>query len=217
MDASCAYQCPKSPLTEFSRKFVPSDLYPPGFELVSTNHEDPQSGWTYVPCWASNPRNNYGRLTRHSNALIVAVAAAFRSDQAYQVRSAIGVYFAADSKWNSSTLLGILEGNETAALHACLIALNSIHQIKCIAMETLQSVVVKTHSTFLVEAMTELVFRWRANGFKNSEGKDLVNQILHRALDDRILKLSALGVQIFFWQVSKWQNNEAGDLAFRAL
>lgn len=84
-------------------------------------------------------------------------------------------------------------------------------------MPVLRSVVVKTHSKFLVRGMTEEVIRWRQNGWINCNGVKTCNWQYYAEIDDRIEDLRRRGVNVAFWLVEKEQNEEARALAIDAI
>lgn len=210
MDIGSHERCSISTSSMPNRKFIPSQLYKKGFELKSTDYEDSTNGWTTVPCWASYPCNDCGRLPRHNKSLIVAVHGVSRYDGTTQAQSAVGVYFAADSKWNTTVFMRAhTMTSQKAELQACLAALNTIYEIKGTAMKPLESVIIKTGSQSLFQSMTEHIFKWKANGYQNSQRLPLTNGALFQEVEEMIMKLKRRGVDILFWHVMQSCNLEA--------
>ena len=198
-----------------NRKFRPAELYGVGFELDSTDYEDVQTGeWTFVPCNTADPCEHCGRLQRHFDCLIIAVDGACRGNGTTNALSAVGVYFAKDSKWNISAPVDDPKPtNQKAELRACLEALQRAIVIKLMAMENLSQIVIKADSEYVVKGMTEWIFKWEMNGYKTSKGVPVTNADLFQDVNQVVTMFNEFGVEVLFWHVPRSQNKEADALA----
>ncbi|KAL9115623.1 MAG: hypothetical protein Q9187_007223 [Circinaria calcarea] len=196
------------------RKFRPAELYGVGFELDSTDYEDLRGERTFVPCDMEDPCEDCGRLQRHTDSLIIAVDGACRGNGTTKALSAIGVYFAKDSSWNSSTpVYDPTPSNQKAELRACLRALATAIAVKVHEMEHLSQIVIKADSEYVVKGMTEWIFKWETNGYKTSKGVPVTNADLFQDVNQMVTKLNQHGVEVLFWHVPRSQNKEADALA----
>lgn len=79
-------------------------------------------------------------------------------------------------------------------------------------------VVVVMDSKYVVDAMTDWIRRWRANGFRNARGAPVVNSESLKALDDMVSRLFYDHlVNVCFWHVPREYNRDADKLAAEAL
>lgn len=137
------------------------------------------------------------------------------------------VFFHDENDLNEGLALADAYTSQRADLHAALHALKLAKRIRqrnkrgpCPPRgpyRKLRRVVLKTNSMYLVEAMTEHIHRWNANGYINAKGQNVVNEDLFRKLDDAVEDLEDSNVVVQFWHVSKRQNEDAHDLANEAL
>ena len=194
------------------RKFLPFELYGEEYDLDHIDEET--DGWTLVPCHREDPCPHCGRRERHFGCLIIAVDGACRGNGTHSARSAIGVYFAERSRWNNSVELDDpAPTNQKAELEACLLALRLALRIRETTMEGLEQIVIKADSEYVVKGMTEWIFKWRTNGYRNAKGTTVMNAILFKQIEDKVTKLNDLGVEALFWHVSRSRNGEADALA----
>lgn len=145
-----------------------------------------------------------------------------------------------------------MQTNQRAELSAGLLALDIANNIKdlnkpsrinerliTIDVENPESelakVVIKSDSQFLVKGMTELIYKWRRNGYINAKMLPVVNQDLFKELDRKVRfaqtkqpfpmkfadvrsgrpqvkALNDRGVEVQFWHVPRHQNQVADYL-----
>ena len=74
---------------------------------------------------------------------------------------------------------------------------------------SLATVVIKADSEYIVQGMTEWIFKWKQNGFKSARGRPIINADLFCEIDDKVLDLKERGVEVLFWLVSRVHNQEA--------
>ncbi|KIY72179.1 hypothetical protein CYLTODRAFT_344448 [Cylindrobasidium torrendii FP15055 ss-10] len=72
--------------------------------------------------------------------------------------------------------------------------------------EGFRRVVIATDSEYVVLGLTELVYRWRDNGWVKSSGTPVENRDLWEALLERLHEVERRGTQPLFWLITKQQN-----------
>ena len=195
------------------RKFIPAELYSEDGDFNSTRYDGGES-FTNVPGDVDPPCHNCGVLPRHLNEIIVAVDRACKGNGGLKPQATIGVYFSKHSPWNLTEAVGdSLPTSQKAELTACLKALQKVSEIVYNGVQDLTKVVIKADSEYVVKGMTEWIFKWNKNGYKNSRGSDVVNAGLFVAVEDELLFLNSLGVEILFWHVLRSRNKEADAMA----
>jgi len=143
--------------------------------------------------------------------------------------ASVGVAFGPESRYNLSER--IKEGpftSQRAELTAARRALQQIVKIRRAKgvgpkgsstgiAERIDDAVIKSDSAYVVKGLTEWVGRWEANGYRTSRGTRVENADLFQELVRAIRELRQEGVQISFWQVPRSFNQDADELANRAL
>lgn len=84
-------------------------------------------------------------------------------------------------------------------------------------LQSMALVVIKADSAYLVNSMTQHIYKWRRNGFKTAKGLPVVNSDLFRCLDVLCEQLVMRGVALTLWHVPRSLNTEADCLANAAL
>ena len=84
-------------------------------------------------------------------------------------------------------------------------------------MRKLRRVVIKADSKYLVDGMSDWIFKWQENGFRNAKGQPVANQDLWYELDEIVDELQELDVDVQFWHVPRAKNGAADCLANAAL
>ncbi|KAJ7770767.1 ribonuclease H-like domain-containing protein [Mycena metata] len=72
------------------------------------------------------------------------------------------------------------------------------------------SIVLLSDSKYVVGAMTEWIFAWKDNGWKNAKGGPVENKADFKALDALIEKLEEDGLDVKFWHVGREHNKYSG-------
>ncbi|KAI8954168.1 ribonuclease H-like domain-containing protein [Xylaria longipes] len=161
-----------------------------------------------------------------SHTLIVAVDGACRNNGQNNARAALGVYFNTGNRWNKSEMLPLNDTtSQRAELCAALRALQTVNDFVADEWKSSVSggkkskrVIVKSDSGYLVESMTEWIFKWRENGFINARSQPVHNQDLFKKLWDTIKCLDEQKkIKVYFWKVSRARNADADGLANAAL
>lgn len=81
----------------------------------------------------------------------------------------------------------------------------------------LRRVVIRADSKYLVNAMTDWIFKWEDNGYLNARGLPVTNGGLFRELALAVEDSNDDDVDVQFWHVPRELNGEADCLANAAL
>ena len=188
--------------------------------------------WTYVRCTAKTewcPNHEEHEWLAHNDAIVIATDGACRDSGHPNAQSGLGVFFHENSNLNRAEIIldTPVHTNQRAELLAGLAALNIAIDIRSQNLDLststpkqpvgpfrrLRNVVIKTDSKYLVDAMTNWIFAWRGNGFKNSRGDAVRNVDLLRELEDAVDFLNDIDVWVRFWHVPRAENGVADWLA----
>lgn len=110
---------------------------------------------------------------------------------------------------------------QVAELKACIAALVKAISIfedekraRCEMDQTrpLHTLVIKSHSAYLVRGATEWLPKWKRNGWKNCKGQTVANDSLWRLVDIWVRHLES-DVQVLFWLVPRERNLVAESMA----
>lgn len=80
-----------------------------------------------------------------------------------------------------------------------------------------RNIVIVTDSTYLVSCLTQHVYAWNSNGYKNAKGKEVANANAVKWVERLVVGLERSGVGVKFWKVDKKNNIEALSLAKKVL
>jgi ribonuclease HI len=133
--------------------------------------------------------------------------------------ASIGVYYSPDSPYNVSRLLGGSgpQTSQRAEIHAATEVLRQITQ------GTLDGgpchhhpvgMVIITDSAYVTNVMTDSIYKWKENGWKDHNGESVVNGEDFGLLE-KLVEESRTRVR--FWQVPRKYNESADKLAKMAL
>lgn len=130
----------------------------------------------------------------------------------------MGIYVGEGSVHNFQLVLHDAKPtNQKAELIAGMLTLYQAVKIKKSVMTDLLQVVIKTDSGYLAKSMTEWVFKWKKNGYRNARGLPVTNKKEFQDLDVLVRYLYKLDVEVLFWHVPRERNREADKLANMAL
>lgn len=191
--------------------------------------------WTFVACPSHHSRcRSCGSRPAHVDAIVIAVDGVSVKTGG----SAVGVYIHEDNEeYNDAFTISSEEarGKQYAALMATLRALEIVQHIRnrnlkpddlkrsveaggrAAPVDKLSHVVIKTDYELLYTRMTELIFRWKNNGYRNSKKKPLAFKELYIEIDETIMELNRCGVQVEFLLVRQMDNAAANILGRTAL
>ena len=74
-------------------------------------------------------------------------------------------------------------------------------------------VALHTDSKYVINCMTEWIYKWKGNGWITLKGSSVENQDLISALDDLIEELNEEGSSVGFHFIPRGLNQEADELA----
>ncbi|CAG9953925.1 unnamed protein product [Clonostachys rosea f. rosea IK726] len=203
-----------------NRKFEPNELYSEDINTADVEVRDDDETWTYVACDNDSPCPHCSCLQPHLDCIVIAVDGACKGNGSTDARAAAGVFVGKSSKYNKSTVLTESEAtNQIAELKAGILGLSQAIEIQGCGVEgeALHQVVIKSDSKYLVEGMTEWVFKWEGNGYRTCKGVAVTNSALFKELEILIGRLNKLGVEVLFWHVPRSYNKQADELANLAL
>jgi ribonuclease HI len=203
-----------------NRKFEPRSRYGDDIELELIQVLSLNEDWVYLACENDHPCSSCDRITPHIDCIFIAVDGACRGNGTPDAKAAIGVYFGETSSFNRSLLLRqVPTTNQIAELSAGIVALEQAMEIlrtRALGGESLQKVVIKADSEYLVKGMTEWVFKWEVNGYRNAKRDPVKNSALFKKLHRLVEDLNASNVEVLFWHVPREMNKEADRLANQA-
>ena len=222
---------PKEPTSPQSRIVVPDRFEPVDRsgriidpDLIEDQRNDK---WRLAGCHHSDICAHCGRYdTLHLGTIIIGTDGACRGNGTPRARASIGVVVGTQSRYNLSELID--EGpytNQRAELYAAFRALDQAATISTSDSlvddegepAPLNAVIIKSDSEYLVKGMTEWVRKWEDNGYLTAKGKPVGNADLFQQLVGMVQFLAAEGVEVLFWHVPRKFNEEADELANRAL
>lgn len=105
-----------------------------------------------------------------------------------------------------------MQTNQRAEIRAAVRALEAA-KLLLLDVISVRRVVLVCDSHYVVQGMTEYVFRWLENGWKTAGGRTVVNAPDFRELNELIEKLEEEGINIEFWKVGREDNTQADSLA----
>lgn len=132
-----------------------------------------------MACDEDEPCTDCGRLALHLDCIIIAVDGACRQNGKSTAVVSIGVFVHENSAYKY-TAWAIKIRDEGMTEYP------------------LQQVVIKADSEYVVKGMTEWIFKWQKNGFRNSKEKPLENSIVFRELQLLVTKLNRMTVEVLF-------------------
>jgi ribonuclease HI len=147
---------------------------------------------------------------------VIGIDGACNFKQGADARSSWGNFHGHNCRHNAYGFLSInLPQTRCAAeIYAALVALD---RLQMLWGPNRRHIFLMTDSKDLWEGITNKMFEWRKNGFKEKDGTDVVHANLFRWLDDVIESLWAQDVVVRFWRVPLMSNRMARDLANEVL
>jgi ribonuclease HI len=222
-------------------RFRPSLIYPPT-HFTPRDIEVPRGRWVYLACPHSRVKcSNCGVHVAHTDAIVIAMDGACRSNgTAHSTKgvSSLGVFCGFANPYNRVQRLtdDDVSGRHTsqvAQLKACARALcqaGLIGEDRALGSaeghshgrahshgRDVRLVVIKSNSEYIIQGVTELIPRWKANGWRNSRGVEVANAEEWRTIDRLVYSLRGDGIEVRFWLVPKGMNQQASGMARSAL
>ncbi|KAJ9645304.1 hypothetical protein H2201_005652 [Coniosporium apollinis] len=214
--SDCIHPPPLSPAQQGSRKSLPFERYGEDANLLLLEHLCPE--WTKISCPDMEPCEDCGRRPAHANEISIAIDGTCRNNGNPHARAAMAVFVAFYSEYNVGKVMSHpTPTSQQAELYAGIIALEQGIAIKKNGMQDLMTLVIKTDSDYLYKGMTEYIFKWKDNGYRNSRGKSVTNATLFKRMEELTVQLEGLGVSVLFWPVPRAFNFIPDILANAAL
>lgn len=149
------------------------------------------------------------------STVVVCVDGACSNNGTPDARAGLGVYFGPASPHNASETITGVQTSQRAEIRAAVHALEIVRRV-LLDDTSIRTVVVVCDSRYVVQGVTELVFRWKENGWKTSSRQPVVNSADFQELDELIDELQEEGIDVEFWKVDREDNGHADELAKRA-
>ncbi|KXN92149.1 Ribonuclease H1 [Leucoagaricus sp. SymC.cos] len=130
-------------------------------------------------------------------------------------RGGIGVYYTCDDDLNISLPLpGTPQTSQRAELYGTIYALRQARRFEQDGyFVNYDGLVIITDSAYVVNVMTNWIYRWKRNGWMTSNGNRVANVDDIKELDRNIRFLEKKNVSVRFWKVDREYNDEADRLA----
>ena len=216
----------ESSATMSNRIFNPATIGMPGLRNPEPAiYFDKDSG---VFCLMGSPMGASGSPTE----IAVFTDGACANNGRPGARGAYGVYFGGGTTLGEGRSLyskcGTLcdcclpHTNQMAELEAVFRAVDEIMPTADGSMpdvfRSLTRVVVILDSDYVFRAMTDYIYRWEKNGFKNARGRKVNDSFMFRTVQNLLTELETDHmIQVQFWRVDRKFNGDADDLAKQAL
>ncbi|KAJ3564892.1 hypothetical protein NP233_g7995 [Leucocoprinus birnbaumii] len=167
----------------------------------------------------SNVRIRRGGVIKVGRHIAVNVGGACYGNGKPWAQGGSGVYFGPWSPHNFSEALDDdgPQTNQRAEINAAIIALDKVKEL--LDQEKLDTslVLIMSDSQYLVDAITQYIYKWQDNGWRNARGGEVVNKEDFEELDELIDELEDdYEVFVRFWWVPKEDNEDADEMARQA-
>ncbi len=130
-------------------------------------------------------------------------------------RGGVGVWFNFNHPNNYSGPLPLgPQTNQRAEIYAAIKAIEiAIQEIHARDEEYSEGIIIHTDSKYVVESMTDFIFKWKKNGWRNAKGFSVSNRDLLETLDELIEEVENTGRMVLFQHVPREFNLEADELS----
>jgi ribonuclease HI len=156
------------------------------------------------------------RLESDPQSIVVAIGGSCKDNGFPAARAAYGVFFshnAHDLNKSGEVPSPSPQTSNYCELYAAMQALEIVHQL-IIAGEDLTHVIIKTDSLYVAQGLSEHIWKWVLNGFRNWKGKPIVNGRAFKYLHEKVVLLEKeYGIHVSFCLVGKENNQRADELA----
>lgn len=128
-------------------------------------------------------------------------------------RASIGVYFGPNSRYNVAEPVPqvLVQNSEVAELWAALQALRKGRNV--LRKVGAEGIVLASDAECVCKTMTDQIYTWRANGFRDVRGEPIRHHQLFRQLSNVVEILERDKKQAMFCKVNRMFNKEADKLA----
>jgi ribonuclease HI len=166
----------------------------------------------------SNLRVRRGGQVKVGRHIVINLGGACYGNGKPWAQAASGVYFGPWSRHNfSEELEDGPQTNQRAEINAAIIALDKVKEL--LDQEKLDTslVLLVTDSQYVVDAMTQHIYKWQDNRWRNARGQEVVNKEDFEELDELIDELEDdYEVFVKFLWVPKEDNDDADEMARQA-
>jgi ribonuclease HI len=160
------------------------------------------------------------RLETDPQSIVVAIGGSCKENGLPGARAAYGVFFshsAHDLNKSGEVPTPSPQTSNYSELYATMQALEIVHQL-IIAGEDLTHVIIKTNSEYLALGLSEHIWKWALNGFRNWKGLPVLNGRAFKYLHEKVVLLEKeYGIHVSFCLVGKEFNQKADGMARAAL
>ncbi|RDW86068.1 uncharacterized protein DSM5745_02710 [Aspergillus mulundensis] len=198
-----------------NHRFLVHEHYPINF--TDEDIECPEGQFVHLACPASIRKcahcNNH---EHHPGEIVIAFDGACSNNGKGEAIASYGVYLGRENPINKSvTLRGDRHTLQVAELAGCLNAMRMAVAVKMTSplRDVLRTVTIKSHSSYVVDGLTEHLRGWKEKGWKTAKGSPVANIDHWKRLEQQIEFLEAGGVTVRFWLVPKEMNQQAEILA----
>lgn len=179
---------------------------------------------TTSPRDISNYSDRLGLCFASPTSILVKTDGAYPENGSASAKASYGVYFGRDSPYNRCALLPMTERqtNNVTELYSLKMALRLFFQAICRSHipppEGINELIIATDSVYVVDSLCKWVWCWEENGWRNSNGEDVLNSRLISTIHDQIRSAELEhDIDVKFWRVTRESIVEARRLARVAL
>ncbi|KAJ6551944.1 ribonuclease H-like domain-containing protein [Mycena capillaripes] len=147
-----------------------------------------------------------------THTVLISVDGACSANGTPSARAGVGIFFGPNSPHN---VCEAISGTQTSQRAEILAATKALHRASTL-LENVMGVgciVLLCDFKYVVGAMTEWIFAWKENGWKNANGGRVENKVDFQELDELIERLVEDGLDVKFWLVGREDNLQADRLA----
>jgi ribonuclease HI len=148
---------------------------------------------------------------------VIFIDGACRNNGTYNARASIGIFFGPGCERNYGEELpdDLPATNQVAELYAATTAIQDT--IDHEGDRKLCKLLIVTDSKYVVDGISDWIWKWKRNGWKTSNGTAVTNRDGFEELDRLVKQLEAKDTDVWFWHVPRALNREADRLAKEAL
>ena len=140
--------------------------------------------------------------------MLIAVDGACSGNGTPLARAGVGIFFGPGSPHNVSEAIAGTQTSQRAEIIAAIKALRKAATLFENVI-TIGKIVLLSDSNYVVSAMTDWIYTWKENGWKNANGRPVENKADFEELDAVIEQLEEDGLDVNFWLVGREHNAEA--------
>ncbi|KAJ9602154.1 hypothetical protein H2200_013274 [Cladophialophora chaetospira] len=181
--------------------------YPPTDSVVYDEEEN-------LNCLA-----DYRPYDSNTEAMVIAIGGNSRQGvYSHDPEVAYGIFFGPESPRNYECMLDkcVPQTKRLAELRAATVAVDMAREIWS-KVPKYNVIILLTDSSYLVDAMNNAIWKWTAQGFRDSNRRPVAHAKVLQRLHNSIQALESAGATIKFWQAGTSYINAAQTLANAAL